>query len=74
MKVAQMINAKTFLRGQSELYKLEFADKGDPKLMECVEEFESALEVFQHYENALTRLGREKREYERQIKILTNDK
>jgi len=58
----QIINAKTFLTGQLELYKIEFVETNDNNYLEVMNSFNNALNTVKYLEDRVNELVKEKRE------------
>lgn len=53
MNQCKVNNAKAFLLGQLELYKIQFAKTGDNKYLEVMNELNKTIEVMKFFELAL---------------------
>jgi hypothetical protein len=53
-------NAKAFLLGQIELYKIQFAETGDNKYLEVMNELNKTIEVMKFFESALKHRNKNK--------------
>jgi hypothetical protein len=54
-------NAKNFLQGQLELYKIEFSETGNNKYLEVMNELNNTLETVIRMDKLICRLLKEKR-------------
>ena len=53
MNQCKVNNAKAFLLGQLELYKIQFAETGNNKYLEVMNELHKTIEVMNFFELAL---------------------
>lgn len=62
-----MIINESFLQGQLELYKIEFAETGDTKYLEVMNQFDATLKCFRHMKGNLERLSKENQELKKRV-------
>jgi len=62
-----MVVNETFLQGQLELYKIEFAETGNTKYLEVMNQFDATLKCFRYMKNNLDKLAKQNEELKKEL-------
>ena len=62
-----MVVNETFLQGQLELYKIEFAETGNTKYLEVMNQFDATLKCFRHMKRSIEILAKQNEELKKEL-------
>lgn len=59
---------ESFLKGQLELYKVEFSETGNNKYLEVMNQFNETIKCFNHMKQVIEELHKENKELKNKLK------